>query len=96
MKAWENFAFISENKVVNVAAFAPGGYTEANRIATTIYGDEAFAVEVTYIPTQAGDTYNNGVFYRGDVAIQPYPNEEEQLAAHETAIDDLTIAILEV
>ena len=96
MKAWENYAYILDGEVKNVGCFAVGGYTEANRIAATIYGDGAFAVEVTYIPTQAGDTYNNGVFYRGDVAIQPYPNEEEQLAAHETAIDDLTIAILEV
>lgn len=95
MKAWENFAFISENKVVNVAAFAPGGYTEANRMAGVIYGDGAFAVEVTYIPCQIGDDFLDGSFYRAGTRIESLPTEEDQLAAHETAIDDLTIAILE-
>ena len=96
MKAWENYAYILDGEVKNIGCFAVGGYTEANRIASTIYGDGAFAVEVTYIPTQAGDTYTNGAFYRDGVQIQPLPDEETQLAEHETAIDDLTIAILEV
>lgn len=95
MKAWENFAFIKDGKVENIGCFAVGGYTNANQIAAAVYGDGAFAVDVTYIPTQAGDTFADGVFYRDGAIITAYPTEEEQLAAHETAIDDLTIAILE-
>lgn len=97
MKAWENFAFIDRDGVVqNVASFAPGGYTEANRIATTIHGDGAYAVEVTYIPCQVGDTCVGGVFYHNGVAVRPYPTEEEQIAAHDGALDALTLALLEV
>ena len=103
MKAWENWAMIQDGEVKNVCSFSVGSYTEAQHIATAVYGDGAFAVEVTYIPCGIGDTYTDGEFYdsEGNV-ISRMPDEETQLDTHttqiadaEAAIDDLVIAMLE-
>lgn len=97
MKAWENFAIIQNGTVQNICCFAPGGYTEASRIATAVFGDGASVVEVSYVPCKIGDTFRDGNFYdrESGAIIERWPTEEETLETHESAIDNLTIAILE-
>ena len=95
MKAWEDWALISEDKVKDVCCFKVGSYTEAQRVAQAIYGAEAFAVDVSYIPVQTDDTYQNGQFLRDGKVIKAYRTEEQEIAAHDRVLDELTIAILE-
>lgn len=95
MKAWEDWALIYDGKVRDVCCFKVGSYTEAQRVAQAIYGVDAFAVDVSYIPTQFDDDYINGQFLRNGNIIMPFRTEEQEIAAQNRAIDDLTIAILE-
>lgn len=97
MKAWENWAMISNGEIKNVSSFRTGGYTEAQHVAQAIYGADAFAVDVTYIPCQPGDRYEGGLIYDAETGkrIDSIPTEEESIELHERAIDDLTVAILE-
>jgi len=62
MRAWEEYAYIYDNKVQGVATFQinSGAYTLANTIVKDLYGQEAFAVDVTQIPVQAGDEFRDG------------------------------------
>ena len=87
MKAWEEYAFIIDGVVQNVAVFAVGGYTDANIVAREVYGEGALAVNVSQIPTTIGDTYKDGAFYRKD----DEGNEQEVpvIATEEQAVDAL-------
>lgn len=61
---WEVYAYILDGIVKDVSVFDPhGGYTLANSIAKSIYGDTALAVNVSALPVQEGDTYSDGAFY---------------------------------
>ena len=95
MKAWEEYAFIKDGIVQNVACFNIGGYTDANIMVREVYGEDAIAVDVCRIPTQAGDTYRDGVFYR----VDEEGNEKELpvIATEEEAIENLqsTTGVLE-
>lgn len=82
MVCHEVFALISENEVKNVIV---GDFYNCNEIARMDYGNEAFAVEVTQIPVQAGDIYENGLFKRGiegkKVIIDPIPTDRQEIDA---------------
>lgn len=98
MVVWETYAHIGgDNKVKNVAAYhrGDGGYTLANIHAIEAYGADAFAVEATQYPVQIGDDYDNGLFKRNGVIIERIPTDEEEIAALNSAVDDLAVAILE-
>lgn len=86
MKVWSDYAMIKDGVVQTVACFLYGEYTKANMMAIELYGQEAIAVDVSQIPTQAGDRYVDGVFYRGESIIEAFPTEEEQVAQNTEAI----------
>jgi hypothetical protein len=87
MKAWEEYAFVKDGIVQNVACFNIGGYTAANIMVREVYGEGAIAVNVCQIPTTIGDTYRDGVFYRKDAE----GNEQEvpTIATEEEAVEEL-------
>lgn len=89
MKAWEEYAFIVDGIVQNVACFKIGGYTEATIVAREVYGEDCQVVNVTQIPTAMGDIYRNGAFYRKDEK----GNEEEipTILTEEQAVDALNL-----
>jgi len=103
MDIWLTFAYISNNEVKNIACYLYTGYTEANDHAKAFCEDEeAIAVEVTHIPVQIGDTYDNGTFKRNGEVIAPIPSVAQQTATNTTdiagnsnSIDDLWVAVLE-
>lgn len=84
MKAWEEYAFVVDGIVQNVGVFAIGGYTDAHIVAHEVYGEDCLAINVSQIPTAAGDRYSteDGCFYRtqadGTETMVPIiPTEEE-------------------
>ena len=84
MKAWEEYAFVLDGTVQNIAVFAVGGYTDANITAREVYGESCIAVNVSQIPTAIGDTYHDGIFWRvnaegKETAVQEIPTEEESV-----------------
>lgn len=59
--AHDIFALVFNGVVANVVV---GNYTDCDEVAKASYGNNAFAVDVTYIPVQSGDTYHDGIFER--------------------------------
>ena len=74
------FALIYHGIVVNVVV---GNYEDCNNVAVDMYGDSAFAIEVTRIPVQINDTYHDGIFERTEggvtVTIEPLPTEADEI-----------------
>lgn len=103
MVSHEVYALISEGEVKNVIV---GDFYNCNEIARMNYGDDAFAVEVTHIPTEIGNKYINSQFLREEngemVVIEPTPTEEQaiQMLTAENVelreqLDNLALAFLE-
>ncbi len=84
------FALIANDEVKHVIV---GEFYDCNEIARLQYGQNAFAVEVTQIPTQAGDLFENGIFYRMvdgvKQIINPIPTAEQQCADLEEKVSEL-------
>lgn len=55
------FALISNEEIKNVCV---GTYPDCNDVAHNLYGEEAFAIEVTQYPVQEGDKYEENEFRR--------------------------------
>ena len=91
MTYWKDFAFVKEQKIVNIAVYAPdGAYTAANLQAKQFYGSDAIAVDVTQYPVKIGDTYENGTFLRDRIQIDPLPTDEEELAILKKTVSSIT------
>lgn len=82
------WAFIHENEVKNTIVCDT--YPMADMLAKTALGNEAFAVEVTQIPTAIGHSYVDGVFkdLNGD-AIDPLPTTEQEVAILKAEKEDV-------
>ena len=87
---WDNYAFIYEGKIQNVAVFDPNGsYTIANMMAKEVYGPSAFAVNVNDFPVQIGDTYSDGCFYRGAQQIDRVDEVADEFLEIKQALAEL-------
>lgn len=79
--AHEVFALIFNGIVANIVV---GTYTDCDAVAKATYGNNAFAVDVTYIPVQPEDTYHDGIFERtvdGEThTVNPILSESQQIA----------------
>ncbi|MGX9134053.1 hypothetical protein ACWV26_06685 [Rummeliibacillus sp. JY-2-4R] len=82
------WALISDNTVQNI--IVSDTYPMADMLAKNTLGEEAFAVEITQIPTGIGHTYDNGVFIDklGNV-IDPLPTSEEEVITLKAENEDL-------
>lgn len=82
------FALIYHGIVVNIVV---GNYENCNSVAVDMYGESAFAVEVTRIPVQINDTYHDGIFERTEdgvtVTIEPLPTEADEIETLKSAND---------
>ena len=72
----------------------------AQEIARAIYGPDAYAIEVTYIPCQEGDICIGNRFYREDengnrTEITALPTEKEEIATLKSQNQSLTLALAE-
>ena len=74
------FAQISSGIVRNIVV---GDYYDCDIAAKSTYGIEAFAIEVTQIPTQIDDLYEDGKFYRmvngKKKWIEPIPTDSQKI-----------------
>lgn len=91
MTYWQNYAFISEGKVRNIAVYEPNGsYTLANMQAKLTLNDStAEAVNVTQIPVMIGDDYKDGAFYRNGIQIEKLPTDEEEIKELKRTVENL-------
>lgn len=98
------FAQICDGVVVNVAV---GTYYNCDQAAKDVFGDEAFAVEVTQIPVQPDDIYRDGEFFRVEdgveTLIERIPTDSEkidQLIAENrmlrTELDTVSLSVLDI
>jgi hypothetical protein len=78
MIAQRIWALIAENKVQNMIVCET--YPAADMLAKSTLGTDAFAVEITQIPTGIGDSHENGVFKdkQGNV-INSLPTAEQEV-----------------
>lgn len=87
---WDNYAFICDGVVKNIAVFDPNGaYTMANMLAKEQYGGSAFAVNVNDYPVNIGDSYHDGCFYRGDQPIGPIDELNNSMTEIKLALAEL-------
>lgn len=88
------WAFIAENEVKNTIVCDT--YPMADMLAKTALGGEAFAVEITQIPTGIGHSYVDGVFkdLNGNV-ITPLPTTEQEVVTLRTENETLNQALTE-
>lgn len=102
--AHEVFALIFHGIVVNVVV---GKYEDCNKVAVDMYGESAFAVEVTRIPVEINDTYHDGIFERDvdgvTVTIEPLPTEADEINTLKGAndlfrleLDAVSLAVLDL
>ena len=81
MVAHLTYALVYNNIVQNV--FVCNNYQAANDLAKGCFGNEAFAIDITYCPTIIGDIYENGFFYRminnEKIKIDFVPTEQEEI-----------------
>ena len=92
------YAIISEERVKTLSVCK--ALETAQEIARAIYGPEAYAIEVTYIPCQEGDICIGNRFYREDesgnrVEIEAVPTEKEDIETLKTQNQSLTLALAE-
>lgn len=89
------FALIHENEVKNIVV---GEYYDCNEVAMATYDNSAFAIEVTQIPVQIGDKFEDGSFkrYNPDLHdyefIAPLPTDRQEidsLVAENKSLRDL-------
>lgn len=88
------FAFINENEVKNTIVC--DNYPLADMLAKTALGNDAFAVEITQIPTSIGHKYEDGFFkdLNGNV-IDPLPTAEQEVVTLRTENETLNQALTE-
>lgn len=74
------WAFVHQNEVKNTIVCDT--YPVADMLAKTALGNEAFAIEITQIPTSIGHQYENGVFkdLNGNT-INPLPTAEQEVVS---------------
>ena len=75
------YAIVKDNQVINVIVSNPHN---AGKIAKSL---EATSVYADRYPIQAGDTYQDNKFMRGEVEIKRIPTAEERVASLEQIID---------
>ena len=90
------YAMVFGDNVENIAIFE--NYEDANRISKIVYGDDAFAVDITEWPVGPGYKYINGVFYEpdGNTVVEPLPNPAKQVAELETVVDNMTLVMADM
>lgn len=104
MAVHEVYAQIYEGNVVNTVV---GDYTSCNQAAREVFGPGAYAIEVTQIPTQIGDRYRDGMFFRVEngverliEAVPTDSNKIDDLLATNKAIraelDTVSLALLDL
>lgn len=88
------WAFVHKNEVKNTVVCDT--YPMADMLAKTALGNEAFAVEITQIPTSIGHSYIDGVFkdLNGNI-IAPLPTTEQEVATLRTENETLNQALTE-
>lgn len=96
----QKFAQISNGKVENIAVFKTR--EDAIRITKAIYGEEAEAVNVEYIDTEAGDHYRDNTFYNVDEdgnEVSPaeiIPTEKQRISVVEAYQNELELALADI
>ena len=89
------FALISDTEIKNVCV---GTYPDCNDVAHNLYGDKAFAIEVTQYPVQEGDKYEDSEFrrYKEDgtyEVIEYVPTDAQNIEALQYSTDINTSGI---
>lgn len=82
MIIYQNYALINKDEVVNIMVVE--NYTEANRLATALYGSDGIAVDVTQYHVKAGDKYREGMFYSvgedgSETLVNPIPTVDQEV-----------------
>lgn len=94
MLAHKIFALISEQEVKNTIICDQ--YHVADGLAKNIYNNEAFAVEITQIPTAIGHSYIDGLFrdLDGNVVVA-LPTTEDEVIILKSQNNELNQALTE-
>lgn len=99
MLAHYTYAVIYDNKVQNIMVCED--INLANRISMATYGEDAFAIEVSYISCAIGDRYDGGKFYHTnesgeEVEVEAVPNEKEEIATLKTQTQSITLVLADL
>lgn len=91
------FAQIYNGEVKNIVV---GEYYYCDIAAKETYGNKAFAVDVTQIPVDIGDTYENGEFYHRENGrkkkVEPIPTDSQKIETLEETSSSVSELLEEV
>lgn len=88
-----NYAQIYDGKVEAVCV--GDNWEDVNATARCAFGEDAFAIDVTYCPVRRGDFYHDGAFWRVDeetgeeIQLNYMPTPEQQLEELESKTNEL-------
>lgn len=94
---WETYAYVVDNKIVDIAVFDPqGAYANANLMCKDIYGQDAYAINVDDYPINIGDTVTtDGEFYRGRIKIEKVNTVLDKILDLELALAEVAAIAVE-
>ena len=93
------YAVICDNIVKNIIVATD--IESAQMVSRAIFGEDAFAIEVTYIPCIEGDVYRGHNFYRIDengneALVEPIPTEADEIKRLKRENEELTTLLADI
>ena len=100
MLVHEVFAQIFEGEVKNVMVCE--NYPVADYLTKMVFGDTAYAVNISQYPVGISDKYHDNLFWRinketgEEIIINPLPTQEQEVAQLKAENEELTLALAEI
>ena len=93
------YAVIKDSIVKNIIVATD--IESAQMVSRAIFGEDAFAIEVTYVPCMEGDIYRNHDFFRIDedgneVLIERIPTEADEIKRLNQENQELTFLLADL
>jgi len=100
MLVHEVFAQIFEGEVKNVMVCE--NYPVADYLTKMVFGDTAYAVNISQYSVGISDKYHDNLFWRinketgEEIIINPLPTQEQEVAQLKAENEELTLALAEI
>jgi len=94
------FARIFEGEIKNIVIGE--NYPMEDHLTKMIYGDDAFAVDITQYPVGIGYKYHDGFFWKieentsEEVMVDPYPTQEQEIELLKAENEELIIVLADL
>lgn len=93
------YAVIKDSTVKNIIVATD--IESAQMVSRAVFGEDAFAIETTYVPCMEGDIYRDHEFYRPDengneILIERMPTEADEIKRLKQENKELTTLLADI